>query len=36
MVCNRCKRAVKAQLQNNGLRLPSINLGEVEGGLLKD
>jgi AraC-like DNA-binding protein len=30
MVCSRCKMVVKAQLEHNGLRTKSVNLGEVE------
>lgn len=30
MVCSRCKMAVKAQLENQGLHTLSVNLGEVE------
>lgn len=30
MVCNRCKMAVKAQLENDGIRPLSVNLGEVD------
>ncbi len=30
MVCSRCKMVVKAQLESKGLRLLSVNLGEVE------
>jgi YesN/AraC family two-component response regulator len=38
MVCSRCKMVVKAQLESKGLRLLSVNLGEVEieGDLSKD
>lgn len=38
MVCNRSKMVVKAQLESRGLRLLSVNLGEVEieGNLSKD
>ena len=30
MVCSRCKMVVENQLENNGFKILSVNLGEVE------